>query len=203
MDTAKDFLKKEASSHFGRIFISLVLQAALERASIPENKRKPAFLIVDEAADYFDGNIDDLLTQVRKYKLGCVFSHQFLDQATSSLRMSLAANTAIKMVGGVSVSDARALAPDLRTTADFIMSQPRLHFACHIRNVTPSAVSIPITPGTLEALPQLDHEDYETFLLQNRARVSVPQLEKPKGQAFFVKAERDLEENGTAPAKEW
>ncbi len=61
VDTAKDFLKG-ASSHFGRIFISLVLQAVLERAAIREQDRTPAFLIVDEAANYFDTNIDDLLT---------------------------------------------------------------------------------------------------------------------------------------------
>jgi hypothetical protein len=59
IDTAKDFLKG-ASSHFGRIFISLVLQAVLERAVIPEGNRKPAFLICDEAHEYFDDHVDDL-----------------------------------------------------------------------------------------------------------------------------------------------
>jgi Type IV secretion-system coupling protein DNA-binding domain len=48
VDTAKDFLK-QSSSAFGRLFISLVLQAILERAAIEEKKRKPAFLIIDEA----------------------------------------------------------------------------------------------------------------------------------------------------------
>lgn len=60
VDTAKDFLK-ENSSTFGRLFISLVLQAVLERAAIPEAERKPTFLIVDEAASFFSSNIDDLL----------------------------------------------------------------------------------------------------------------------------------------------
>ena len=58
----------------------MTLQAALERAALPESKRRPAFLYIDEAADYFDRNIDDLLTQARKYQLGVVFSHQYLDQ---------------------------------------------------------------------------------------------------------------------------
>jgi hypothetical protein len=173
VDTAKDFLKG-SSSHFGRIFISLVLQAVLERAALPDHKRKPAFLIVDEAAAYFDSNMDDLLTEARKYKLGCVFAHQFLDQATSSLRSSLAANTSIKMVGGVSTSDARALAPDLRTTPEFILSQPKLSFAAHIRNVTPHAVSIPVPVGELERQPCLSDNAYERLRESNRLRVSLP-----------------------------
>ncbi len=171
VDTAKDFLKG-SSAHFGRIFISLVLQAVLERAVIAEDKRKPTFLFVDEAASYFDSNIDDFLTEARKYRCGCVFAHQFLDQATPSLRASLAANTAIKMAGGVSTSDARALASDMRTTSEFILSQAKLHFACHIRNVTPGAVSIPIPVGHLERQPRLSAETYAQLLELNRTRVS-------------------------------
>ena len=173
VDTAKDFLKG-SSAHFGRIFISLVLQAVLERAALPEHERKPAFLIVDEAAAYFDSNIDDLLTEARKYKLGCVFAHQFLDQCTGSLRSSLAANTSIKMASGVSMSDARALAPDLRTTAEFIVSQQKLHFASYIRSLTPQAVSIPVPVGTLEAESRLSEASYECLRELNRIRVSLP-----------------------------
>ena len=174
VDTAKDFLKG-ASAHFGRIFISLVLQAVLERAAIPEWQRKPAFLIVDEAAAYFDSNIDDLLTEARKYKLGCVFAHQFLDQCTPQLRSSLAANTSIKFAGSVSTNDARAMAPDMRTTADFIVEQPRLHFAAHLRHVTPNAVSIPVSAGLLEAEPRMDEHDYRLLRERNSLRVSIPE----------------------------
>lgn len=181
VDTAKDFLKG-SSSHFGRIFISLVLQAVLERAVVPESERKPAFLIVDEAADYFDSNIDDLLTEARKYRLGCVFAHQYLDQCTSSLRASFAASTSIKMAGGVSAADARALAPDLRTTADFILGQPRLHFACHIRNVTAQAVSIPVEVGKLEAEPRLSDSAYTRLRQRNRERVSLGDRQRPAGR---------------------
>jgi|ERR1051326_1083609 hypothetical protein len=208
VDTAKDFLKG-ASSHFGRIFISLVLQAVLERAAIPEHERRPAFLIVDEAASYFDSNIDDLLTEARKYKVGCVFAHQFLDQCTSSLRASLAANTSIKMVSGVSMQDARSLAPDMRTTADFILSQPRLHFAAHIRNVTPQAVSIPVRIGALRREPELSRADYERLRALNTGRVSLPLLAPSRSspiQGSNVAEGGLVQEDAndpTAPSSEW
>jgi hypothetical protein len=207
VDTAKDFLKG-ASGHFGRIFISLVLQAILERAAIPEHERKPAFLIVDEAAAYFDSNIDDLLTEARKYKLGCVFAHQFLDQCTSSLKSSLAANTAIKMASGVSTSDARALAPDLRTMPDFILNQPRLHFAAHIRNVTDAAISIPVPAGELERQPMLSHEAYERLREINRRKVSLPPaLPSPSGSNTDERGAFDhaapSPDDLTKPATEW
>jgi hypothetical protein len=172
VDTAKDFLK-ENSSTFGRLFISLVLQAVLERAAIPEADRKPTFLIVDEAASFFSSNIDDLLTEARKYKCGCVFAHQYLDQATGSLKSSLHANTSIKFASGLSASDARAMAAEMRTTADFILDQPRYEFAAHIRNVTPQAVSIPIAPPA--RISRLSPAAFEALIERNRERVSIPQ----------------------------
>jgi hypothetical protein len=180
VDTAKDFLK-ENSATFGRLFISLVLQAVLERAAIPERDRKPTFLIVDEAASFFSSNIDDLLTEARKYKCGCVFGHQYLDQATGSLKSSLAANTSIKFGASLSVADARSMAPEMRTTPEFILNQPRFHFAAHIRNVTPQAVSIPIErPPTL---PQLSTEAFDALMSANRERVSIAPKAAPEPTA--------------------
>jgi hypothetical protein len=111
------------------------------------------------------------LTEARKFKTGLVLAHQYGDQASASLRASLAANTNIKMASGLSASDARLMAPDMRTTPDFILSQPRLQFATHIRNVTPSAVSIPITPTG--PLPRLSDAAFAELCARNRARVSL------------------------------
>ena len=105
VNTAKDVLKDEASSFFGRYIIALVMQAVFERAAQPESQRRPAFLYIDEAADYFDDNIDTLLIQARKYKLGVTLAHQFLDQLTPALRASMMTNPAIRFAGGVSQKD--------------------------------------------------------------------------------------------------
>jgi len=99
---------------------------------------------------------------------------RYAEQGQQALA-SLAANTSIKMAGGVSTSDARALASDMRTTQDFILGQPRLTFACHIKGITPNAVSIPIPVGQLERQPRLADEAYERLRELNRLRVSRPQ----------------------------
>jgi hypothetical protein len=171
IDTAKDFLK-DNSGNYGRIFIALVLQAIMERAALPEHRRRPTHLIIDEAHEYFDQNIDDLLTQVRKYKLGCVFAHQYLGQCSTQLRASLAANTAIKLASGVSMNDARALAPDMRSTAEFILSQPKLQFAAYVRGVTRSAMPLPVVPGALGRAAQIDDRAFARFVDRNRERVA-------------------------------
>ena len=170
VDSAKDFLK-DGSAIFTKLIISLILQAVYERAAIPERERKPTFIFIDEAASAFSQNVDDLLSEARKYKTGLILSHQYLDQATGSLRSSLAANTGIKFAGGLSAGDARSMAPEMRTSPDYILEQPKLQFAAHIRNVTPSAVAIPVSP--VVSSRQLSADDHALLIEQNRARVSI------------------------------
>lgn len=171
IDTAKDFLK-DASANYGKVMVALVLQAIMERAAIPEKDRHPTFLIIDEAADLFDDNIDDLLTEARKMKCGIVLAHQYMDQAKPGLKASLAANTGIKFAGGVSANDARLMAKDMRTEPDTVMDQPRLSFAAHIRGVTQQAVAIPVKFGVFDNAPQLTDEQLETLLEKNRRKIS-------------------------------
>lgn len=183
VNTAKDFLKG-GSSILGRYFIALTLQAALERAAIPEGRRRPAFLYIDEAAEYFDDNIDNLLNQARKYKLGMVMAHQYLDQLAGGLRASIASNTSIKFAGGVSDRDARSVAPDMRTTPTFILEQHKgmkeTHFACYVRNLTPIALSLAVPFGTMEKEATMSDDAYRALLDANRTRVSdTPSKESP------------------------
>jgi hypothetical protein len=108
-----------------------------------------------------------MLTEVREYKLGCVFARQYLDQCVPSLRASLAASSSIKMALGVSMSDARAFASDLRTTPDFSLSQLKLQFGTHFGNVTLQAVSIPVMADEPEGWPSASREAYGQLIELN------------------------------------
>jgi hypothetical protein len=120
IDTAKDLLRDDAKL-YGRVFISRIIQAAFERAIIPQEKCEPAFLFVDEAHEYFDTNTKEMLTDLRKFKLGCVFAHHGLEECGASLRAAPATEPAIRMASRVSVDDAKTLASWMRTDADTIL----------------------------------------------------------------------------------
>jgi hypothetical protein len=184
INTTKALLKADASALFGRYMIALTLKAAFERVAVPESKRNPAFLIVDEAAEYFDENLETLLSQARKFKLGILFAHQHLDQLSPALRSSVAANTTIKLAGGVSDRDARTIASDMRTTPDFITSMKKhrssTEFACHIRNHTDNAVRLSVPLGTLESAPQMTSEELAKIVTANRERFAArPDVPRP------------------------
>jgi hypothetical protein len=183
VNTAKDLLGQEGSAIFGRFFIALIAQAAVQRAALRPHERRPSFVYIDEAQDYFDENISNLLHQARKYRVGLIFAHQNLDQLGAGLRSSVLASTSIKFAGGVSAKDAHVLDSELRCTADFLMSQKKernyTEFACHVRNFTTRALSVHIPLGYVESLPMMDASEQAILLKANRALYSAPPLLPP------------------------
>ncbi len=176
VNTSKALLKNDACALFGRYMIAQTMSAVFERVAVPEKDRKPAFLIIDEAADYFDENLESLLTQARKFHLGVLFAHQAMSQMSQSLQGIVAGNTSIKVAGGISDKDARAIAPDMRATSDFLTNLNKTdrsaQFGAYIRNKTASAVRIDVPFGLLEKELCMTEPEHAALIERNRARYS-------------------------------
>ncbi len=174
VNTAKDLLKDEGCRLFGRFFMAMLVQATLERSTVPEAKRTPAFVYADEAHEYFDDRIETVLNQARKFKVSLTLAHQNLDQLSPRLRAALLSNTTTKCAGGVSAKDARVLADELHTTTEFIDSMrrkgPQTEFAAWVKHVTPHAIRLTVPLGFLERQHMLDEEDFEELIRRNRER---------------------------------
>lgn len=119
VNTSQNLLR-EGSATFGRYMIARTMAAAFERATIPEKDRWPSFLIVDEAAPYFDDTFETLLTRVRQFRLGVVIAFQHLEQASQKLRSAIASSTSVKYAGGIGHADRTWLAREMETMPDFI-----------------------------------------------------------------------------------
>ena len=83
-------------------------------------------------------------------------------------------NTSTKLVAGLSNHDARALAPDMRQSPEWLMGMKKdakqSEFACFIRNHTPAAVRLSIPFGIVESAPKMTKEAHHAFLQKNRER---------------------------------
>lgn len=207
INCAKDLLKQNGTEIFGRFFIALIAQAAQERATLPRSQRMPTFVYLDEAADYLDQNVSIILEQARKFNVGMVLAHQYVGQLSPKLQESFAANTSIKFVGGVSDKDARAFSHMLRCLPEFIEAQPKGRFAVSIRNVTPSALSLGIPFGRLEAMPRMTNLEHAQVLDAMRERYAVPWSEVRDLEATVSPDSRTAPVNpdtvDTSPATQW
>ena len=174
INTAKDLLKENGTQIFGRFFIAMIAQAAQERATIPSDKRMPTYVYIDEAHEYFDENIGIILSQARKFKIGMIMAHQFLDQLSPKLQSAFMSNTSIKFAGGVSMKDARSLAGEMRVDPDFITSQPKGSFAVTMRGLTKKAIALHIPFGHMESLERHSSQELDDIRNEMRQRYAVP-----------------------------
>lgn len=54
--------------------------SALKRAKLDPKDRTPYFLYIDEFQNYVSKSIESILSEARKYKLGLILAHQYVDQ---------------------------------------------------------------------------------------------------------------------------
>lgn len=174
VNTAKSLLKEQGTEIFGRFFIALIAQAAQERATLPGHDRLPAMVYVDEAQDYFDRNIGLILSQARKYRVGMTMAHQYLGQLSQGLQEAFEANTSIKLAGGVSARDARALAGQMGCDPDTIQRQPKGTFATYVRGLTDRAVPISFPFFVLEKGRRADREEIDAIRDHSRKAYAEP-----------------------------
>jgi hypothetical protein len=135
------------------------LQATRHRASLHQSQRQPLFCFIDEAQDYIsnDPYITTLLDQARKQNVALTLAHQRCGQLSPPVLDALM-NVSIKLAHGS--LDSRKLAPHLRTSPDFIETQPKGRFAGFVRNVTATAVSLAIPFGYLERMEKMTEEEW-------------------------------------------
>jgi hypothetical protein len=118
VNTSKSLLGDQGSAFFGRWIVSLLIRAAYERIAVKYPRR--TLLLIDEASDYVDQSFEKILSKVRQFNVGCLMAFQ--DTSQIRILRPLFSNTSVKLAGGVSDHDARAIASDMRTDKDFLMS---------------------------------------------------------------------------------
>jgi hypothetical protein len=155
ISTSKATLKEQGTATFGRFFIALIAQAASERAMIADYEKTPTFVYIDEAHEYLDSNVSQILAQAREQKIGLIMAHQHLGQIRSpEIRASIEANTAIKLAGNVSASDANLMARQMNCEPATVQNQPTFSFMTFVRGITNRGVPVMYPPGALDAWGQ-------------------------------------------------
>jgi hypothetical protein len=80
VNLSKGLLGPINSELIGRMVVTQLQVAAMKRAGMDEAQRVPYYLYVDECQNYVSKSIESILSEARKYKLGIILAHQYLDQ---------------------------------------------------------------------------------------------------------------------------
>jgi hypothetical protein len=184
VNTNLDLLKEDGMTLFGRYIIASTLTAAFERAAIPFNQRTPTFLVIDEAAPYFDHTFERLFTRARQFRLANIVAFQHLEQATDRMISALFSCTRIKYAAYVPHKDRDRFAKEMKTTPEFIDSMQKdlrdIHhpywseFACFVKPDFKTACRQPIQFYQMEDMPRMTDAQHQALLSRNKSRLTAP-----------------------------
>ena len=118
VNLSKGMLGEATSALLAALLVAQIQKTALARANTTH--RTPFYLYLDEFQNYTTDNIEDILSESRKYALSLTLAHQFLDQLPREVRSAVLNNTGTMTCFRVGYHDARVLAKEIFPAPDFI-----------------------------------------------------------------------------------
>ena len=97
----------------GMIAVAKIQLAAMGRASVPRDQRRPFGLYVDEFQNFALGSFDEMISEARKYGLSLTMSHQHIGQLPEEFRRAVFGNVGAIAAFRLGSADAESIADEM------------------------------------------------------------------------------------------
>ena len=108
-------LTEKVAGTLGSFLVTKIVNAAFRRAALPEAKRRPWHLYIDEFQNFVNLSVgfERILAESRKQGLALVAANQYLGQVPQSVRQAIFGNVGTLIVFRLGVEDAYTVAKEL------------------------------------------------------------------------------------------
>lgn len=116
VNLARGHLGEDTSTLLGALLVTTIGLAAFSRAGVPEAKRRPFFVYIDEFQSFATDFLATMLSELRKYRVGLVLAHQHLAQIDPQTRSAVFGNTGTLVSFRIGPEDADTVAREFAPT---------------------------------------------------------------------------------------
>jgi len=88
MNLSKGLIGDINSQLLGMIIVNKIQVAAMRRQRQTQEERRDFFLYIDEFQNFVTPSIESILSEARKYRLGLILAHQYIDQLEKESKLS-------------------------------------------------------------------------------------------------------------------
>lgn len=121
MNLSKGLIGDINSTLLGMIVVNKIQVAAMRRQRMDKEARKDFFLYIDEFQNFVTPSIESILSEARKYRLGLILAHQYIDQlekesklaGSVSLKGAIFGNVGTMMMYKIGPQDAEVTAKEM------------------------------------------------------------------------------------------
>ncbi len=158
----------------GNLMITKIYIAAMSRANLGAEAMKkaaPFYFYVDEFQNFVNESFAQILSQARKYNLGLIVAHQFIEQMTEEVEAAVFGNVGTMILFRVGAEDAerfeKEFAPQFTMDDIVNLSARQIYLRLSIDGVG----SKPFSATTLPPMPPIGH-DYTQIIVNNSREIN-------------------------------
>jgi hypothetical protein len=173
VNLAKGKIGEDNCALLGAMIVNKIQLAALSRSNLPENKRKPFYLYVDEIHNFLTLSFADILSEARKYGLNLILAHQYIDQLDEKIRAAIFGNVGTIISFRIGAEDAKYLAKEFSPIFDEsdLINLPNYHI--YLKLMIDGVTSQPFSAITLR-LREINTSHKEEIIEFSRKRYTRP-----------------------------
>lgn len=110
VNLAKGLLGEDSANLLGALLVTTLGLAAFSRADIDESRRTDHAVLIDEFQSFTTLSVANMVSELRKYHVGLVLSHQHLYQLEPEVRHAVLGNAGTLISFRLGPDDARIIA---------------------------------------------------------------------------------------------
>lgn len=126
---SKGIIGEYVSIVLGSLLTTTIQAAAMRRANIQEDNRKPFMVFVDECHTFLTTSFVTMLSEVRKYKVGLFLTHQYTEQLPEFVQKAIVGNVGTIICFRLGNADAKVMAGEFNPIIkqDDLINLPKFH----------------------------------------------------------------------------
>ena len=173
VNLSKGKMGEDNSALLGAMIITKLQLAAMSRVDIPMAQRKDFFLYVDEFQNFATESFANILSEARKYRLGLILAHQYIDQLEEEVESAIFGNVGTTIVFRVGADDAEFLEKEFfeKFSANDFVNLANTHI--YIKLMIDGVSSNPFSAQTLPPPPLPSPSPFDTILQTSRERYAL------------------------------
>lgn len=113
VNLSKGEIGEDSAALLGGLLVTTFSLAAMSRSELPAETRKPFFVYIDEFQSFTTLAMASMLSELRKYRVGMVMSHQYIHQLEPPIRHAVLGNAGTVVSFRVGAEDAPYLSREL------------------------------------------------------------------------------------------
>lgn len=149
VNLARGRVGEDSASLLGSMLVTTIGLAAFSRTDIPEERRRPFFLYLDEFQNFTTASVATMISELRKYKVGLVLANQHLAQLSDEVREAVLGNVGTLISFRVGPLDAELLGREFSDRFNPIDLMNLPNHRVYLRLLIGGAPSLPFSATTI------------------------------------------------------